>query len=268
MKIPGDFAKRLPLPLSITTLLVSIVIFQWSFAGDSLPGSVLVGGRLMVDSGLLDAENSSRNLLDGDPLTGCTLIYPSNHPQGTFLLWDMGLTHFPPEKPGDPLPARKAVELVIESGLSEDGTSPVYRSVGRPKKILLEVHYRQANDPDVDYYFPEPRVVFQKELTLPDSPAPFPVALDLPPLSDSPRYPEGVFLIVGKITVLSTYPGDPAQGEDSTPTGGVAFRELDYIDSPVSPAPPSSLQKNDTFHFWNRARSSPRRNVHEQPEKR
>ena len=238
-------------------LLVLVSFFQYGISRRNLRPLVLQGGRLMVHSPE-DPEIirnrfdflSSRNLLDGDPETGSLLKYPSSHPQGTFVFWDMGLTHFPPGN-GKISPAQRQARLFrIESGACHNCPGSLFEEYSRPKEILLEVHYRQANDPDVDFFFPEPVRIYRKSLTLEDRPDPqdFPLNLPLPP--NTSEYPRGVFLIVGKITVNSVYPGKIRPDL-------VAIRELDYGDTPVLPSPAGN-SRVPRIHFWNLSSNSVR----------
>ncbi|MBL8021579.1 MAG: hypothetical protein JNM27_18050 [Leptospirales bacterium] len=188
----------------------------------SLGADTLKRGRIVLSSGdeaefsvARNREGSARLVLDGDPATYSTLYFPSSHPEGTHLLADLALSHFP----GRPPVRRKPLALHFLNG----APPPVFDDFARPKEVRLALLSRRANDPDVENVIPEANIVWETTVTFPDA-QDFEVPLPVSPPGPSSNYPQNVKLWILKLTVLSVYPGKKY-------FHNVAIREIDYIDT-------------------------------------
>lgn len=222
--------NNLLLPILIVGAVISITVFQTRQDDDDLARTSIRGGRIVLSSGdisrtalLPGVIGTAPAALDSNRENPALLRHPSGHPEGTYLLMDLALSHWP--SASEPL-KRKPVSVTIYNGPCSNCTEQRFRSVSRIRRGRLEILYRRANNPDVEFLIPEARIVYSTEFTLPDSPDPVVIPI-FPPLPDeSPGYPEKMNYIIGKLIVLGIYPGEIERGI-------VAVGEVVYNDSPL-----------------------------------
>ena len=205
-------------------------VFQALRPGDRLASTILRGGRVALSSGTTTSLGPER-VLDGDRTTATALLFPGSHPQGTFLLVDLALSHFPDPSgdPNAPLIPRRPLHLRIFNGPCQNCDHRTFQRSGRIKRARLELLKRRANDPDVEFEIPPTQILETHDLILPDSPAPVTVEFQQPPAPPSDKYPGTSFYIICKLTVLEIYPG-------SVDSDIIHVRELEYVDEVAQPA--------------------------------
>ncbi len=237
----------LPAALLLPWALLSLSWLQYSLSRTNLVEKTLQYGRIVLSSGEVlyppddpERDGSASHVLDRDPDSPAILSYPHPPPEGTHLLIDLALTHFPGEQEGSPPRIRRARELLLYNGPCVECDASHFRSFSRIKQARVEILYRRANNPDAEFLIPPAHPVWSKTLTLPDRPGPFSLSLrEIPPPPSSPAYPEGVSYIIAKITILSVYPGERFPGR-------VALGEVLYSDEPYQELPRGVSGTTDT----------------------
>ena len=182
-------------PTAIVALITTISVRQATGYAANLASYVLYHGRLVLSSGdlVFPASDPRRNgaaalILDGDPERAAVFTYPANHPHGTFILIDTGLTH----SPGEPPAVRRPVALKIYNGVCEDCSLDTYRKYGRIKRARVEFMHRRANNPDEEFIIPPVQPVREFIVEFPDRPGPLEISLaDVPTPPRSTGWPDG-----------------------------------------------------------------------------
>ena len=210
-------------------LIVIVTFFQTSKSTEEIRKNTLLYGRDVITNGEIifpsddpKRDGSGHNVHDGDPESAAVIPYPGAPPEGTFILLDAGLSHFPAENGG---PQRKRLPLYITlfNGPCTDCKRNDFTATARIKKMRAEFLRRQANDPDVDFYFPETKPVYTVVLDVPDRPGPFKIPVNVNPPEESERYPENTFYYRIKITVLDIHSGTLFNDR-------VSVAEIEYTD--------------------------------------
>jgi len=193
-------------------ILIAAVV-QGAWSGGHLERDTLRRGRIALSSGdfaepseLKNRDNSVRFLLDGDLSTHTQIYFPSRHAEGTHLIAELGLTHLP-----GPVPLRP---VLLRFYQDQNGQ---FATIRRARISILE---RRANDPDRENVIPPAHVVWEKTVDL-EQKRISDVMLDLPMARASSVYPQNVFLVIVKITVLEIYEG--------IDRNRVAVSELEYL---------------------------------------
>ncbi len=219
------------LPLTTVSILLAFVLFRSLQKESDLKSSVLHRGRIVLSSGDIhfgpdSFAGDADNIFDGDLNSPALLRHPSGNPEGTYLLADLALTHWPGRK-GDVPRIRKTRGLVIYNGPCHDCSRSVFTRYSRIKKARIEILYRRANDPDREFIIPPAHIVYTKEIELRDTDTPAFIELPVPTPPHSNYYPENVSYIIGKIIVEQVFPGEVYPGI-------ISVAEIKYIDDPVS----------------------------------
>lgn len=224
----------------IVLVITLAALRQTSSTEDEIKKNTLLYGRDVITNGEISfppdhpgKDGNAHNIHDGDKETALILPFPGPPPEGTFILFDAGLSHFP-LKNKEELKERLPVSAVIYNGSCTACPENEFREIPRMKKIRFEFLQRRANDPDVDFYFPETKPLFIEEHILPDKPGPYVVSIKVPPPAHSRRYPENTFLYRMKITVLDVYPGRRFHDR-------VAAAEVEYYDREIN---------SGSLHLW------------------
>ncbi len=216
------------LPVLIVTALS---LWQSTAFRNDLAGHILRSGRLVLSSGdfIHHKSDPQRNgnddhVIDGDLESAAVLLYPSPHPQGTWLLIDLGLSHWPaPESDAAPRPRKPAYVEIFNGPCTRcDGTR--FRSHGRWKSVRVELLARRANVMDEEYVIPPEEVLWSRLIRLPDAPGPERLDLsDVPQAPPSSGWPENMSYIRIKFTALDVYPGERFDDR-------IALSEIVYAD--------------------------------------
>ena len=219
-------------------------LLQHRFRADLSP-TTLRDGRIVLTPGEFifhpsdpRRNGSALNIQDGKLHTAAVIPYPARHPQGTWFLIDVALSHWPPGAPGESPRVRKPGALILHNGICADCPIREFKAYGRIRRTRIELLARRANNPDKEFKHERWNVIYSRTLELPDRPGPFRVELPLPPAAASPGYPRNVFFLACKITVLSVHPGSRFPDR-------VALAEFTYVDGP-DPA----LRKSAGEHIW------------------
>jgi len=183
---------------------------------------VIVNGEISFSADDPSRDGSPHNVHDGNLETAAVIPYPGKPPEGSFILLDAGLSHFPSDG-NRILPERNPLHVTIYNGSCTKCTTDEFKKIPRIKTIRFEFLKRRANDPDVEFLFPETKPVQIENFTLHDSPGPFIIPVKIPPPKLSKQYPENVFYYRIKITVLDIHAG--TQYNDR-----VSVAEIEYTD--------------------------------------
>lgn len=203
-----------------------------SSVGDAPARKIVTGGRIVLSSGDIpyhplfpNINGKANSALDFDVDQPALLRHPSGHPEGTYLLMDLALSHWPKKPDGKPM-RRKPVSLIIHNGLCSRCSANRFRAISRIRRAKIEILYRRANNPDEEFVIPPARVVYSKEFSLPDSQEATEIKINPPLPEPSPEYPVNMNYIIGKLTVLDIYPGE-------VDPNAVAVGEVVYRDAPL-----------------------------------
>jgi len=228
------------IPLFAIFAIAGSAFYLFTKSVEELPLYTLERGRLIFTPGEFvyppddpGKNGQANNIHDCDPETAAVIPYPAVPPEGSYILMDLALSHYPGAN-GDRPRARKSALLRFYNGACTNCTEDKFQSYPRIKRARIEILKRRANDPDVEYVHPPVEKVLEWEQTFPDRPGPFDMALHLPPWPESARYPENVSNILVKLTVLEIYPGTKFNDR-------VAITEMEYADTPAGGGP---------LHFW------------------
>jgi len=221
-----QWTRELALPILIATAVLASSLYQGLTFRRTLETDSLRLGRVVLSSGdephfrtEHNREGSAHLLLDGDRSTFSRMYFPSDHPEGTHVIADLALSHFP----GNPPMPRKPIAIRILSGHCD---CKDFQDYARPRRVRLAILERRANDPDVENIIPETHVVWERLVDLPDS-GEYVIPLSLPIARASRAYPENVFLLIMKLVIVDVYPGKKYFHE-------TAIREIEYIDEDAS----------------------------------
>ncbi len=248
---PGPFAENPPVlsrieiagPL-LVLILVGGSVLQILDGRQDLPDRILRGGRVVLGPGLAPVGSFSP-LLDGDPQTAVTLRFPGPPPEGSYVLADLSLTHFPALRaPGietGPRP-RRAGALRIFNGICANCQEAEFREFGRVRRARVEILVRRANDPDVEFEIPPARVVWSQVIDFPDRPGAVAIPLAVPDPLPSAVYPVNVFYIICKIAPLEQYPGTRFPDR-------LAIGEIQYFDLALDNE--ATLHGDPASFVWN-----------------
>lgn len=215
----------------ILSIIIAAAIFESRMAQPDLATFVRINGRQVIAPGQKQDNPdyhriNLRNLIDGDPDTSILLKHPANLPESTYILVDLGLTHWARRINEKAPTTRKANKIQIINGSCQRCPSDRFKQTARLKKIRIDLLYRQANNVDKEYEFPPVRVVSSKTVEINDSQDTIQVDLsEISPPKSSQRWPENMFYIIAKVVILDLYPG--------TIDNRVAIAELIYLDQPV-----------------------------------
>ena len=210
-------------------LIVIVTFIQISPDPEKIRKNTLLYGRDVITNGEIifphddpKRDGSAHNVHDGNPNSALVIPYPGTPPEGSFVLLDAGLSHF--SIPGEsPQKIRIPVSISLYNGPCSSCDDENYRKIPRIKKMRVEFLKRQANDPDVDYFFPETIPIFSLTIDVPDEPGPLVIPLHIDPPAVSNRYPESTFYYRIKLTVLDIHQGTLFNDR-------VSMTEIEYTD--------------------------------------
>lgn len=206
--------------IALPPLVIALIsVFQVVYSGSRLTTLTLRNGRIVLSSGeyifdRADPEKSGsvKNIIDGNLQTAAILPFPGPPPEGTYLLIDSALSHWPPAHPGDRPRPRKPAAIRLYNGPC--GRCPVedFRRYSRIRRARIQILNRQANDPDREFLHERTFPIKTMMFDFPDTAGPIDIPLNLPVAPPSPGYPRNVSYIVSKITILEVYPGTEFPG--------------------------------------------------------
>ena len=212
-------------------LIIGLTGLEISMADPDLSAFVKKNGRLVLAPGQTkgnpDFDSSNlQNLVDDDSNTFMLIDYPAEVNEKTYILVDLGLTHWAPQnKLGGPT-SRKAVALKIANGSCLDCAPMEFQQHARLKKIRVDILYRQANNVDQDYKYPQINSVYSTFADLPDHPGVTTIDLSKVPIPlKSKSWPQNMFYIVAKIVIYDIYKEKADQK--------LAIAEVAYIDRKI-----------------------------------
>ncbi len=214
----------------VCATVAGVSFYQATSSIRDVPSETLHRGRIILTPGEFlyagddpDRNGSRMNVMDGNENTAGIIPFPAPPPEGSYYLMDTALTHWPPLHQNGK-PRRRIPSLLrITNGLCLNCPLSEFQKYGRIQTARIEILYRRANDPDVEYVIPPavPQLVFRYDF--PDRPGSFDIPLHLNRVLGSPAYPKNVYYIICKITVLTVYPG-------SVYSDRVALAEVVYGD--------------------------------------
>jgi hypothetical protein len=205
----------LALPALAPAALALLSAFQaWGYA-QNLPARTLASGRIILSPGEFyrspdDPARDGRasNAGDGDPERAAVVPFPAAHPEGTWFLIDLALSHWPARTRGAAPESRTPHSITIWNGPCSRCTRTEFQRYSRIKRARVEFLVRRANNVDEEYVIPQAVPVWIREIALLDQPGPQTIPLDgVPPGGPSSGWPENMNYLILKITVLETYPG-------------------------------------------------------------
>lgn len=200
--------------LAPAALALLSAVQAWGYAPD-LPARTLASGRIILSPGEFyrspdDPARDGRasNAGDGDAERAAVVPFPAAHPEGTWFLIDLALSHWPGRTPGAPPESRTPRSIQIWNGPCERCAAHEFQRYSRIKRARMEFLVRRANNVDQEYVIPQAVPVWIREIALLDQPGPQTILLDgVPPAAPSSGWPENMNYLILKITVLETYPG-------------------------------------------------------------
>jgi hypothetical protein len=170
-------------------------------------------------------DGSSHNVHDGNYDSAVVIPYPGSPPEGSFILLEAGLSHFSVPDEG-PQKRRLPVSITLYNGPCTFCERETFKKIPAIKRMRVEFLKRQANDPDVEYFFHETKPIFTKNITVPDEAGPFLIPLHVPPPEPSDRYPDKTFYYRIKITVLDIHPG--TLYHDRVSVSEIEYTDMDF----------------------------------------
>lgn len=207
----------LPIFMSFGLLVISLSLVITSKT--NLPQHILHKGRIVLSSEIHAGKASA--LYDTDLNTSLVLTFPDAPPEGTYLLADLALSHFPPEQHPEP---RKPQKIIVYNGRCTNCARPKFLEYSRIKKATIEILARRANDPDVENFIPPSRILYTRDVELADMAGPQSIGLEIPRAPKSISYPENVSYLIVKIIAKEVYSG-------TLYPNTVAIAEIQYVDS-------------------------------------
>lgn len=115
------------------------------------------------------------------------------------------------------------------------------------KDARLDFYYRPLNDPDQDFGYPEATPVKTYHVTIPASAESLDLILDLPVPSESEEYPENMYMILLKFSVLSVQPHTIRKQANYAYESGSADRSNSKAESgPASRSESGSTYESET----------------------
>ncbi len=205
----------LALPALAPAAVGFLSAFQaWGYAPE-LPARTLASGRIILAPGEFyraadDPRRDGRaaNAGDGDLERAALVPFPAAHPEGTWWLIDLALSHWPARAPGAPPEIRTPHAITLWNGPCTRCPRDEFRRYARIKRARAELLVRRANNVDQEYVIPQAVPIWIREIVLLDQPGPQTIRLDgVPPGAPSSGWPENMNYLILKITVLETYPG-------------------------------------------------------------
>ncbi|MCB1165649.1 MAG: hypothetical protein KDK33_05830 [Leptospiraceae bacterium] len=194
-------------------------------------------------------------LLDGYRRDGnrtSWMPYPLGKPNQNYFWLELGISHFPAAHGYE---ARLPDRIRIRNGACPGDRLPKEFGKTLPVRlgsVKMDLYYRGLNDPDQDFGYLPTTLQDTYVVDLPADSDSLDVMLNLPAPPASDRYPEGMHMVLLKLTILSVVPleksgemSDPPIQNQSNIGQTLAICEIQYGDRAIN-----SGKAEDFFVFW------------------
>ena len=219
---------------------------QYSSSILDLAANTLFRGRIILGTEIFNYDSRDpnrtgnlKNIQDGDLDSAVILAYPSRHPEGAHLLIDTALSHWPPDNKSSSPRTRVPRKIIVYNGPCTNCERSEFRSYSRIKRARIEFLVRQANDPDQEFLHEKTLPLLILEKNFEDRPGPQTIEFNSLTFKESSGYPDQVFYIVLKVSILDVYPGSEFPNR-------AALSELTYMDASGESGPKAKTG----LHIW------------------